>query len=40
VEITSGKANFQQGLATTCKDFLTRYVTEEGKRILVWLMSP
>jgi hypothetical protein len=29
-EITSGRANSQQGLETTCKDSLTEVKTEDG----------
>ena len=39
-EITSGRANSQQGLATTCKDPPTEVKTEGGGRVLVWRMSP
>jgi len=38
-EITLGRANSQQGLATTCKDLLYRE-TEGSGRVLVWRMSP
>ena len=40
VEITSGRAIFQQGLTTTCKDSPTKASTVGGGRILVWRMSP
>ena len=40
VEITSGRAIFQQGLTTTCKDSPTKASTVGGERILVWRMSP
>ena len=39
-EITSGRAIFQQGLTTTCKDSPTKASTVGGERILVWRMSP
>ena len=39
-EITSGRAISQQGLATTCKDRLTKEETEAGERDLAWRMSP
>ena len=39
-EITSGRANSQQGLATTCKDPPYRAVPEIGGRDLVRRMSP
>ena len=38
-EITSGRANSQQGLATTCKDPPTEVKAEGGGRVLVWRMS-
>jgi len=34
-EITSGRANSQQGLATTSKDLPTEVKTEGGGRVLV-----
>jgi hypothetical protein len=40
VEITSGRAISQQGLATTCKDPLTKAATVGDGRDLVWRMSP
>ena len=40
VEITSGRAISQQGLATTCKDPPTEVGAEGGERVLVWRMSP
>ncbi len=40
VEITSGKAISQQGLATTCKDPSTKAATVGDGRDLVWRMSP
>jgi len=40
VEITSGRAIFQQGLTATCKDSPTKASTVGGERILVWRMSP
>jgi hypothetical protein len=40
VEITSGRAIFQQGLTATCEDSPTKASTVGGERILVWRMSP
>lgn len=40
VEITSGRATSQQGLATTCKDPSTEAATVGDGRDLVWRMSP
>jgi len=39
-EITSGRTNSQQGLATTCKDPLIEAEAEDRGRVLVWRMSP
>jgi hypothetical protein len=38
-EIMSGRAIFQQGLTTTCKDPRISFVESEGRN-LVWRMSP
>ena len=38
-EIMSGRAIFQQGLATTCKDLPYKVKFEAGKRTLAWRMS-
>jgi len=39
-EITLGRTNSQQGLATTCKDPPTEAKAEDGGRVFVWRMSP
>ena len=38
--ITSGRAIFQQGLETTCKDSPVEAKAEDGEREVVWRMSP
>src|SRR5437870_13780793 len=39
-EITSGKANSQQGDAATCKDSWHKAINRGCERVLVWRMSP
>ena len=38
-EITSGKANSQQGYASTCKDTWHKATNRGHERVLVWRMS-
>ena len=38
-EITSGKANSQQGRAATCKDSWHKAINRGCERVLVWRMS-
>jgi len=39
VEIMSGRTNPQQGLVTTCKDYVYNVIIEGTWRGLVWRMS-
>jgi len=39
-EIMSGRAESQQGLATTCKDSVHKVISRGAERDLVWRMSP